>query len=82
MRAILLTGAPGVGKTTTIAGLVAHCSDKGKRIEGFTTREVLEDGVRIGFRITDVTNGNEGWLARKGLKEVRGSGPTMLTQVT
>ena len=69
LRAILLTGAPRVGKTTAIARLVEHYSDKGRRIEGFTTREVLDNGVRVGFRITDVSNGNEGWLARKDLKE-------------
>lgn len=52
-----------------IARLVEQCSDKGKRIEGLTTREVLENGVRVGFRINDFSNGNQGWLSRKDLKE-------------
>lgn len=82
LRAILLTGSPGVGKTTTIGRLVEHFSDRGKRIEGFTTREVLESGVRVGFRITDIRAlGMKAGSRTKISKRVRGLAPTMLTQM-
>lgn len=34
-------------------------------IHGITTREVRENGQRIGFKITDLATSKEGWLARK-----------------
>jgi nucleoside-triphosphatase len=46
---LLITGAPGVGKTTVIRrvaeGLAAH------RLGGFYTEEIREDGERRGFRL-------------------------------
>jgi nucleoside-triphosphatase len=42
-----------------------HYSKNGFKIEGLTTREVLEGGVRTGFMITDLSSGQEGWLAKK-----------------
>jgi nucleoside-triphosphatase len=65
LKVILLTGAPGVGKTTTVTQLCSHYSAKGMRIHGITTREMLDKGQRIGFKITDLATGKEGWLARK-----------------
>ena len=46
---LLITGLPGVGKTTVVrrvADLLAK-----KRIRGFYTEEIREDGVRRGFRL-------------------------------
>jgi nucleoside-triphosphatase len=65
LKVILVTGTPGVGKTTTVNRLYTHYSAKGMRIHGITTREVREDGQRIGFKITDLATSKEGWLARK-----------------
>ena len=49
IRHILLTGLPGVGKTTVIKqladSLVAHHPD------GFFTQEIREDGIRKGFEL-------------------------------
>jgi nucleoside-triphosphatase len=45
----LLTGAPGVGKTTVLRRLAAALS--GRRLGGFITDEIREDGERRGFRI-------------------------------
>jgi nucleoside-triphosphatase len=61
----LLTGAPGVGKTTIVNRLCSHYSAKGMNIQGITTREIRENGQRIGFKITDLATGKEGWLAKK-----------------
>jgi nucleoside-triphosphatase len=65
LKLILLTGAPGVGKTTTVNRVCSHYSAKGMNIQGITTREIRENGQRIGFKVTDLATGKEGWLARK-----------------
>lgn len=68
---ILITGTPGVGKTTLMQNLSDHYKLRGTRVGGFITREVVEDGRRVGFRIVDLQTGREGWLARAQ----PGSGP-------
>lgn len=65
LRVVLLTGHPGVGKTTIVNRVYEHYSKNGFKIEGLTTREVREGGRRTGFMITDLSSGKEGWLARK-----------------
>ena len=65
MKVILLTGLPGVGKTTIIIRLCTHYSTKGRNVQGITTREFREKDQRVGFKITDLATGDEGWLARK-----------------
>jgi len=67
LRVILLTGRPGVGKTTIVNRVYEHYSKNGFKIEGLTTREVREGGTRTGFMITDLSSGQEGWLAKKNL---------------
>jgi nucleoside-triphosphatase len=46
---ILLTGAPGVGKTTVIRKVAARLV--GRTIRGFTTAEIRSGGERRGFRL-------------------------------
>jgi nucleoside-triphosphatase len=48
-RALLLTGPPGVGKTTVLRRAAERLSDL--EIRGFTTEEIREAGQRVGFRI-------------------------------
>jgi len=67
VRVILLTGRPGVGKTTIVNRIHEHYSASGLKIEGMTTREVREGNARTGFMITDLSSGQEGWLAKKDL---------------
>ena len=71
MRIVLLTGSPGVGKTTMVRNIADPLVASGLNVAGITTSEVRENGVRTGFRITDLSTGKVGWLARKGL----GRGP-------
>ncbi len=61
---LLLTGTPGVGKTTVIRK-VLEALPKGIAVEGFFTEEVREGGERIGFQIVTF-DGRREWLARKG----------------
>jgi nucleoside-triphosphatase len=46
---LLITGAPGVGKTTVIRRTAQGLADKGLR--GFYTEEIRESGERRGFRL-------------------------------
>jgi len=65
-RAYLITGAPGVGKTSLILSLLDTLpGTKG----GFYTREIREGSQRVGFLVTDLS-GREGVLAH-----VRHPGP-------
>jgi nucleoside-triphosphatase len=68
---VLVTGAPGVGKTTLIQRIHQHYKTKGLKVAGITTHEVREGDQRVGFRITNLSSGAEGWLA----KVDDGSGP-------
>ncbi len=59
-HAILLTGMPGVGKTTVIRRVAEGL--RRKRIRGFTTEEIREGGQRLGFRL-DTLDGRSSVLA-------------------
>lgn len=63
-RVFLLTGAPGVGKTTVLIKVVEALKAQGVSVGGMVSREARESGVRVGFEIVEITNGNHGWLAR------------------
>ena len=58
-QALLLTGRPGVGKTTAIRAVVSHL---GARAGGFYTEEMREAGRRTGFRLVTL-DGPTGILA-------------------
>jgi len=64
-RKILLTGAPGCGKTTAVVSIVAAL-DRSKTA-GFYTQEIREAGVRKGFRWTRL-DGPDGILAHVNIK--------------
>jgi nucleoside-triphosphatase len=63
-RVLLLTGAPGVGKTIVITKTVDALKAKGISVGGMISREVREAGVRVGFEILDLCSGKRGWLAQ------------------
>jgi len=63
---ILVSGRPGVGKTTLVRKIIAG---KTALAGGFLTEEIREQGRRVGFRVEDVFTGERGILAhvrRKG----------------
>lgn len=61
---LLLTGLPGVGKTTVIRKVLALLPSQ-LRVDGFFTEEVRERGERVGFQIVTM-DGQKAWLAKKG----------------
>lgn len=63
-RNILLTGKPGVGKTTLVKKIIEALN---RRAGGFYTEEIREGGQRLGFRIRTL-DGKEGVLAHKEVK--------------
>ena len=63
VRAIFLTGRPGVGKTTVLLRAVELLKAEGARVGGMVSREVRERGVRVGFELIDLATGRRGWLA-------------------
>ena len=59
MTKILITGPPGVGKTTLVKRLAVHLRQQNSScvISGFFTNEVRgEDGSRLGFDITSLSS--------------------------
>ena len=63
-RYVVITGRPGVGKTTLFRRVVEELRARGYRVEGFACPEVREAGRRIGFRIVSLDGSLEAWLAR------------------
>jgi len=70
-RVLLLTGNPGVGKTTVLMKIVDALRAKGCSVGGMISREVREGGTRVGFEILDLNSSKRGWLAHVNQK----SGP-------
>jgi nucleoside-triphosphatase len=60
---VLLTGRPGVGKTTAVEGVVGRARDRGKTVRGVLSPETRDGGERVGFRITDLSTGRSEVMA-------------------
>ena len=67
-RLLLLTGDPGVGKTTVLLKIVEALKARGYKVGGMVSREVRSCGSRVGFEILDLAGGGSGWLAHVGQK--------------
>jgi nucleoside-triphosphatase len=65
---LLLTGSPGVGKTTVLLRVVEALGKEGYKVGGMISREVRLKGFRVGFEITDLMGCRRGWLAHENLK--------------
>jgi nucleoside-triphosphatase len=59
----LVTGPPGVGKSTAVARVVMRLKSAAVIVGGCSTAERRVDGERVGFDIRDLTNGTQGELA-------------------
>ncbi|XP_016999300.2 cancer-related nucleoside-triphosphatase homolog [Drosophila takahashii] len=66
LKTIIITGPPGVGKTTLICKVCSSIKDKGHILQGFYTEEVRGEGnkQRIGFDVVTLA-GKRGILARE-----------------
>jgi len=67
---IAVTGRPGVGKTTLCLKVFNALKDV-LNVKGFITVEVREKGVRVGFKIKDLVDNDELWLAKIGVGKVK-----------
>ena len=59
----LVTGPPGVGKSTAVARVVLHLKSAGIIVGGCTTSEKRTGRVRVGFEVKDLSTGRTGELA-------------------
>jgi len=64
---IIITGRPGVGKTTIFMHVIDIVKRKGYSVGGIVCPEVREGGFRVGFLIIDLMTGRKDWLAHKRL---------------
>jgi nucleoside-triphosphatase len=62
-RVLLITGAPGSGKTTVMLKIVDALRARGYSVGGMLSRDVRSEGNRVGFEILDLNQGRKGWLA-------------------
>jgi len=67
-RVLLLTGSPGIGKTTILLKIVDALKAKGCSVGGMVSREVREGGTRVGFEILNLKTNQCGWLAHVNQK--------------
>ncbi|HDI31689.1 MAG: hypothetical protein DRJ51_06580 [Thermoprotei archaeon] len=61
---MLLTGRPGVGKTTCVQRVIDLLKSKGISIGGMISNEERVRGKRVGFKIVDLMTGDTGYLAK------------------
>jgi nucleoside-triphosphatase len=64
----VVTGPPGVGKSTLVSKVVFRLKSAGVIVGGCTTSEKKVKGVRVGFEVKDLTDGAAGELASVALK--------------
>ena len=65
MRKIFITGMPGSGKSRLIKEFLKFYTGK---VAGILTEEIREKGERAGFKVRDISTGNEKTLAHVNLK--------------
>ncbi len=70
MTIIVLTGAPGVGKTTAVIRIARALKEREVKVGGIVSRELRTDNVRIGFEFIDLTTNDRDVLA-----SITGNGP-------
>jgi nucleoside-triphosphatase len=68
---LVVTGAPGVGKTTLMTRLIERLRARGVRVGGIISYEKRHLGRRVGFEILALSSGERGMLAT----ESHGLGP-------
>lgn len=66
---LLLTGRPGVGKTTVLLKTVEVLKSKGYIVGGMISREIRSHGNRVGFEILSLSGNEHGWLAHVDQKQ-------------
>jgi nucleoside-triphosphatase len=59
----LLTGPPGVGKSTIVSRVILRLKSSGLIVGGCSTTERKVGGARVGFEVINLTDGTKGELA-------------------
>jgi nucleoside-triphosphatase len=62
-RLLLITGSPGVGKTTLLLKVIEALRARGYTVGGMISRDVRISESRVGFDVTDLNSEKKGWLA-------------------
>jgi nucleoside-triphosphatase len=62
-RLLLITGNPGVGKTSVLLKVAEALKAKGYTVGGMISRDVRISGSRTGFEVVDLSSGMKGCLA-------------------
>jgi nucleoside-triphosphatase len=70
MTIIVLTGAPGAGKTTAVMRVARELKERGLKVGGIVSRELRTNQMRIGFEFIDLTTDDRSVLA-----SITGNGP-------
>ena len=70
MTIIVLTGAPGVGKTTAVIRVARALKERGVKVGGIVSRELRINNMRVGFEFIDLTTNDRNVLA-----SITGNGP-------
>jgi nucleoside-triphosphatase len=70
-KSLLITGTPGVGKTTLALRVVEVIRSKGYGVGGIITQEIKENKSRVGFELLYLYTGSGGILAGVGLRGPR-----------
>jgi len=65
---ILLTGPPGIGKTTVLRKTIILLKTRGWTVGGMISSEIRRSGRRVGFGILDLMSNKSGTLAHIELK--------------
>jgi|TARA_B100001971_G_scaffold56161_1_gene51221 nucleoside-triphosphatase len=59
----LITGKPGIGKTTCLSRIIYRIKSDGYTVGGVMTRELRVQGERTGFELIDIRTGENGILS-------------------
>jgi nucleoside-triphosphatase len=70
MTIAILTGAPGVGKSTAVIGAARALKDRGLNVGGIVSKEVRINNITVGFEFIDLNTNDTGVLA-----SITGNGP-------
>ncbi len=71
VKNVLITGRPGVGKSTLVSKLIEKARELKLKVGGLSTPEIRRSGRRLGFKLVDIATGEEGILAGVGIKGPR-----------
>jgi nucleoside-triphosphatase len=70
MTITMLTGAPGVGKSTAVIHATRALKDRGLNVGGIVSRELRTNNIRVGFEFIDLITNDTAVLA-----SINGNGP-------